>query len=98
MTAITTRKWTANPLSTYKTLKDELSAHDSVILRHNRIVIPEVLQKQVVKLAHASHQGVVKTKQLICEKVWFPGIDKMVEDHLKGCLPCQASVNTPKTT
>ncbi|GFO01889.1 transposon ty3-g Gag-Pol polyprotein, partial [Plakobranchus ocellatus] len=96
MTAITTGKWTANPLSTYKTLKDELSAHDGVILRQNRIVIPEVLQKQVVKLAHASHQGVVKTKQLIREKVWFPGIDKMVEDHLKGCLPCQASVNTPK--
>ncbi|GFN77286.1 transposon ty3-g Gag-Pol polyprotein [Plakobranchus ocellatus] len=96
LTAITTGKWTGNLLLTFKTLKDELSTHDGVILRQNRIVIPKVLQKQVVKLTHASHQGVVKTKQLIREKAWFPGIHKIIEDHLKGCLPCQASVNTPK--
>ncbi|GFR63238.1 Pol protein [Elysia marginata] len=36
--------------------------------------------------------SIVKTKQLIREKVWFPGIDKLVEEHLKGCVPCQSSV------
>ncbi|GFN99204.1 Gag-Pol protein [Plakobranchus ocellatus] len=81
----------ANLLSTFKTLKDELSAHDGVILRQIRIVIPEVLQKQVVKLAHASHQGVVRTKQLIREKVWFPGIDKGLSTLSSICQHSQAT-------
>ena len=36
------------------------------------------------------HQGIVKTKSLIREKVWFPGIDKMVKDKVDNCLACQA--------
>ena len=45
----------------------------------------------IIDLAHASHQGIVKTKSLIREKVWFPGIDRMVEDKVKKCIPCQAA-------
>ena len=33
----------------------------------------------------------VKTKQLIRDKVWFPGIDNLVEEKVKNCLSCQAS-------
>ncbi|GFR93008.1 transposon Ty3-G Gag-Pol polyprotein [Elysia marginata] len=65
---------------------------DGVVLHNHRLVIPSSLHHQVVTLAHDSHQGIVKTKQLIREKVWFPSIDKMVEEHLKGCVPCQSSV------
>eukprot|EP00795_Rhopilema_esculentum_P001944 gene1944-17482_t len=36
------------------------------------------------------HQGIVKTKQLLREKIWFPNIDKSVKDVLANCLPCQA--------
>ena len=43
-------------------------------------------------LAHVGHQGIVKTKCLIREKVWFPGIDKMVKDKVDNCLACQAVV------
>ena len=41
-------------------------------------------------LAHQGHQGIVKTKQLIRDKVWFPGIDKMAEQKVQNCLSCQA--------
>jgi len=45
-------------------------------------------------LAHGGHQGIVKTKQLIRDKVWFPGIDKLAEEKVKNCLSCQAASNT----
>ncbi|RUS90703.1 hypothetical protein EGW08_001507 [Elysia chlorotica] len=77
-------------------LKDELLVHDGIVLRTNHIVVREILQNQVITLAHASHQGIVKAKQLIREKVWFPGIGRMAETHPKNCLPSQAAVNTPK--
>ena len=41
-------------------------------------------------LAHEGHQGIVKTKQLLREKVWFPKIDQEVESLLAGCVACQA--------
>ena len=49
-------------------------------LRDNRIVIPTSLQRKVVDLAHMGHQGIVKKKALLREKVWF---------YVKNCLTCQ---------
>ena len=77
-------------------LKSELAAtsEDDLLLRGSRIVIPTALQKQAVNLAHEGHQGLVKTKALIREKVWFPGIDSLVEQTVKPCLTCE--IVTPK--
>ena len=58
-------------------------------------MIPSQLQNRVIDIAHHTHQGIVKTKQLIREKVWFPGIDKMVEETVRACIPCQASYPGP---
>ena len=75
-----------------QSLRDELSTVDGIIMRNHRIVIPKTLRKQTVKLAHMGHQGIQKTKNLIRSKVWFPGIDRMTEQEVADCLPCQASV------
>ena len=81
---------------TYERLKDELTIGTTtqVILRITKLVIPNELQHCVVELAHEGHQGITKTKSLLREQVWFPGINKMVEDRVKSCLACQ--VATPK--
>lgn len=73
-------------------LKDELTTttESDVILRGRRIVLPKSLQRQAITLAHTGHQGLVKTKQLLRTKVWFPNIDKLVEQHIQSCIPCQA--------
>lgn len=78
-------------------VKDELtvSASGNLILRGTRIVIPKSLQEHVVNLAHEGHQGLVKTKSLLREKVWFPNIDKLVETKVKSCGAC--SVATPES-
>jgi hypothetical protein len=57
-----------------------------------RLVIPRSLQQTVIKLVHEGHQGIVRTKLLLREKVWFVNIDKQVEEFSKGCNPCQAAV------
>ena len=70
-----------------------MSVYDDVILRDHRIVVPPSLRQKVVDIAHRrpTHQGIVKTKQLIREKVWFPGIDKVVTETVKKCIPYQDS-------
>lgn len=89
MKAIKTGKWT-NWLCPFQ----RLTVSNGVILRDHRLIIPDSQQKKVVDIWHSSHQGIVKTKQLICETAWFPGIDKIAEKTVKTCIPCQASVPT----
>ena len=65
----------------YSKIKDELSVYqDKLVLRGSRIVIPEIFRLDIVKIAHEGHLGIVKTKKLIRDREWFPGIDKMVEN------------------
>ena len=92
---ITDHKWfyLEDCLKPYNPIKDELCVADGIILRGDRILIPPKLQKRAVKIAHRSHQGIVKTKALLRETLWFPGMDKLVEQAVSGCLPCQAATH-----
>lgn len=67
-------------LAEYQHVFSELSlSSEGILLRGDRILIPRDLRVKVLDLAHAGHQGIVKTKSLIRSKVWYPGIDKQVE-------------------
>ena len=81
-------------LKEYLQVFKELSSGKGLILRGDRLVIPKSLTNKIVALAHEGHQGEVKTKQLIRATMWFPGIDKLVKDIVKQCLPCQAVVDS----
>ena len=83
-------------LRAYKLLKQELSLtpEADLISRGNRLVIPTKLRQQVISLAHEGHQGLIKTKKLLREKVWFPKTDNSTEKAVKECLACQ-SVGQP---
>ena len=98
MACIATQQWhkLENEFTSYKRVKNELSISNGLLLRGDRVVLPKSLQSRAVKLAHAGHQGIVKTKSLLRETVWFPGIDNMVEKAVSDCLPCQSSI--PKSS
>ena len=83
---------TFNALARIRTDLASANARNT-LMRGTRIVIPQCLQRRVVNLAHEGHQGVIKTKKLLREKVWFPGIDKLVEECVANCIPCQASTH-----
>jgi len=82
-------------LKIFANIRSELTSVDgNLVLRGNRIVVPEALQKRVVELAHECHQGLIKTRSLLGSKVWFPRMDSLVNTIVKRCGPCQ--VATPK--
>ena len=99
--ALTYGKWpttnTDPDVKRYSDIKDELTiTRNGIILRSHRICVPKNLQKEVVDLAHRGHQGMTRIKQLLREKVWFPGIGRIPEEKVKNCFPCQAV--TPQNT
>jgi len=80
--------WSARP-SPYKLLRDEITVVGRLVMRGMRIVIPVSLRKRVLEVAHEGHQGIVKTKDRLRSKVWWPNMNSMVERHYKKCLGCQ---------
>ena len=76
-------------------VRQELTVCDKVILKRNLIVLPKLLRNRALNLAHQGHLGLSKTKALIREKTWFQHIDKLTEELINSCLPCQL-VGIPK--
>ena len=82
-------KWSRDQeLKPFLKLKDELSVYEGIILRENRIVIPQSLRKRVLRLAYETHQGIVKTKQFLQSRFCWPGMDEAAETMIKNCHAC----------
>ena len=89
-----TGKWeeTDTELKPYRLCAEELSMNQTgdLVLKGSRIVIPKSLQDRATKLGHGEHQGIGKTKSLLREKIWCPGMDDKVKKMIENCVACQA--------
>ena len=81
-----------------KVKQDLTVTNHGLVLKGARLVIPEKLHDRAIKLAHEGHQGSIKTKALIREKKWFPGIDRCVKIKIKQCFPSQSVTAEHKFT
>ena len=78
-----------NNLRAFDTAFDSLSvSSDGLVLRGHQIVVQTRLRWKVVNIAHEGH--IVKTKQSLRQKVWFPYLGRLVETKVGRCIPCQA--------
>ena len=80
----------------YDSIFTELAVLGGLVVQGPRIVVPRTLQNKVVKLAHKGHQGITKTKECLCTRAWFQGLDKMVDVHIQHCHPCQVVNVSPE--
>ena len=78
-------------LTRYTQVFDELMVVDGMVVRGERLVIPEELQASVVQLAHEGHPGFERTLGLMRESTWFPGMSSMARSYVETCVPCQAA-------
>ncbi|KAJ8017781.1 hypothetical protein HOLleu_44582 [Holothuria leucospilota] len=75
----------------YARFRDELCVCDGIVMRNDKIVVPESLTSSLLHIAHGSHQGITRTKQLLKQLYWWPLLDRQVEDLVKGCVICQSN-------
>lgn len=92
---IKTNDW-VNCDAAYKKVKDEFTVIGKLVLRADRIVMPTQLREKTLMLAHEGHQGIVRTKQRLREKVWWPSIDRDAEHLVRNCHACQLVGSKPK--
>ncbi len=76
--------------------KDELSVEQGCLLWGHRVVIPSSLRDNVLQLLHSTHMGMTAMKSLARNYVWWPKLDKDVEDLVRHCETCQMNQRRPK--
>ena len=86
---IKTGNWDAVECAHYKPVREELCMVGNIVLRGTRIVVPKKLRARVIEVGHEGHQGILKMKQRLRTKVWWPGIHKEAETFCKSCHGCQ---------
>ncbi|XP_013404021.1 uncharacterized protein K02A2.6, partial [Lingula anatina] len=66
--------------SQYWDFRDQMSVHNGIVFRGERTVIPFELRPEILKIIHSSHMGIVKCKQRARELVFWPGMNKQIEE------------------
>ena len=88
------RSQVSEELKDYWNYRDELSESRGIVLKGEKIIIPLCLRKEMLKIIHSSHLGVVKCKQRARDVLFWPQMGKDIEEEIPkctACLECQSS-------
>jgi len=80
-------------LKPYHNRRDELCLEQDCLLWGRRVVIPQQCVGVVLKELHANHDGITRTKAFARLHVWWPTIDKDMENVVANCSKCHMSRN-----
>ena len=69
--------------------RSSLSETNGILLFAERVVVPVELQNRVLKQFHYVHQGIIRMKVLARGYVYWPKMDKQLEEPVKSCTKCQ---------
>ena len=82
-------------LSTYSAKRNELSIFHGCVMWGSRVVIPPQGRSTVLQELHEGHPGMTKMKALARMYVWWPLMDKEIEQSVQQCHLCQQQQAVP---
>lgn len=85
-------------IAEYARFRADLFFIDNLLLRGHRIIVPLKLRTKAMGVAHRSHPGMSTTKHLLRKFVWWPGMDRDIEEFVRSCATCiiLSSSNPPE--
>ena len=72
----------------YWDVRDLLSSYNGVVFKGEHVVIPQSLKQEILIILHNSHSGMVTTKRRARDLVYWPGINKAIDDMISKCEIC----------
>ncbi|XP_046592854.1 uncharacterized protein K02A2.6-like [Neodiprion lecontei] len=73
----------------YHTYHPELFESDGLVFKNNCVVVPSRMRKEVLSKLHYNHMGIEKTKSRARDIVFWPGMNKQIQDTIMDCAVCQ---------
>ena len=78
----------AEDIHSFFDYRESLTIIDGMVMKDKRIVIPEGLCDDALKVLHRSHMGIVKTKECASTNMFWPKMYSDIENYLSTCHPC----------
>ena len=75
-------------LQTYWENKHRITINDGLLMFDSRLIIPQVLQLEVLEKIHMGHLGISKCKGRAQNSVWWPSIMSQIEIMCNKCTVC----------
>ncbi|XP_057217097.1 uncharacterized protein K02A2.6-like [Triplophysa rosa] len=80
--------WVKSSCAQFYNVRSELSVADGILLRRDRIVVPQVLREEMLSRIHEGHLGIEKCKRRSRDSVYWPGINSDIETMVSTCEVC----------
>lgn len=81
-------KWPAEIVK-YEPFQGNLYTHGGVLMKDEKMVLPAKLRGRALRVAHRSHPGMSTMKNILRQGLWWPGMDREIENFVKSCHECQ---------
>ena len=81
----------------YYALRKGLIFHGGVILRKQKLAIPHIKNRFILRLAHEEHIGIVNCKARLRRKVWWSHIDSEASSFISECHSFQSKLEHHQT-
>lgn len=75
----------------YAKFRGELEVQDGIILKGNRVVIPDAMRPRILVDLHEGHPGRERMKALARIHVYWPGMNAEIEDFVRKCSSCAST-------
>ncbi len=82
-------------LKPYSSKSTELSVYQGCLLWGARVIVPPKARGAVLIELHEGHPGMTRMKALARMYVWWPGLEKAIEQKVSSCTECQMLQSTP---
>ena len=77
----------------YWDYREELTVYEGILFKGEKVMIPKSMRDGILKLIHSSHQGIVRSKQLARDVLFWSGMNKQIEEMISKCSICQSMRN-----
>ena len=85
------------PIKDYWNYRDEISLHNSILFKRQRIIIPKpddqiminhVFRPEIIARSHASHLGIESCLRKARDLVLWPGMSSEIKEAVSQCSVC----------
>ncbi|XP_062538299.1 uncharacterized protein K02A2.6-like [Armigeres subalbatus] len=85
--AVETGVWPKH-LKQFQVLGNDLTTREGLLIKTGWAVIPESIRQETLAVAHSGHPSTAKVKNILRERVWWPGMTKDAEAWVTSCGVC----------
>ena len=88
-------KEVSEDLRVFRSRQNELSTEGHCLMWGTRVIVPDKLRAPLLRELHRGHPGISRMKAVARSYLWWPGVDKELEDLVSNCQNCQSNRHNP---